>query len=348
MPPKANKSLAMLLASALSLFLTGTAESASDGEPVKVTTPVKLITLGTGGGPAIRLKRAQSANALVVGDAIYLIDAGDGVLRQLAAAGLHVKAVRAVFLTHHHLDHTAGLFPLLGRRWMNTVTTPLLLYGPAGTRAIADGFRTAVQPAVDVDFASSPHPLAAIDVREIGVPGLVFEDSNIRVFVAGNTHYHAPLADVSKAPKSYAYRIETSQGAIVFTGDTGPSAAVTKLADGADLLVSEVIDLQATLRAVERLAPDLSAQRRESLVKHLAEDHLVPEQVGELAAAAAVKQVVLSHLAPGLDDETSTEPYAAGVKKLYRGPVTVAEDLMVFPLQRSTSDPQRSRRERGR
>lgn len=324
-----NKRRRALLLAAISLCLTSTVLDASEAKPVAV------VTLGTGGGPAVRLKRAQSANALIVGESIYLIDAGDGVLRQLAAAGLRLSAVRAVFITHHHLDHTAGLSPLLGRRWMNTVTTPLSIHGPAGTRAVVEGFRTAVQPAVAVDFAKSPHPLAAVDVREIGAPGLIFEDPQIRVFAAENTHYNAPVADARQGQKSYSYRFETRQGTVVFTGDTGPSDAVTKLATGADLLVSEVIDLPGTLRAVKQLAPDLSTEREASLAKHLKEDHLLPEQVGELAATAGVKQVVLSHVAPGLDDETSTEVYSAGVKKLYRGPVTVAADLMVFPLRRS-------------
>lgn len=308
-------------------------------DPAAAAPPktVHVVTLGTGGGPVIRLKRAHSSNAIVVGDAIYIVDAGEGMLRQLASAGLKLTAVRAIFITHHHLDHVAGLAPLLGLRWMSTVGTPLKLYGPRGLQQVVEGFRIAVQPAVDVDFSRSPPPLAAVDAREIEHPGILFEDENIRVISAENSHYHAPLADPAKAPKSYAYRVETPQGVVVFTGDTGPSEAVTRLAAGADLLVAEVIDLEGTVRAVEHLAPDLSPERRASLVEHLAHDHLLPEQVGQLAAAASVKRVVLSHLAPGLDSETSTDAYSRGVRKVYSGSVTVAEDLMVFSLKRAPS-----------
>jgi ribonuclease BN (tRNA processing enzyme) len=293
---------------------------------------VKVITLGTGGGPLVRLKRAQSATAVVIGDTVYVVDAGEGTLRQLAAAGLAMSSVRAVFITHHHLDHTADLPSLLGLRWMTTVSTPLLLHGPAGLEQIVEGFRVAAQPAIDADFTRSAGPLAAVTVREIERPGLIFEDARVRVLAAENSHYHAPLVDPAKRPRSYAYRIETAHGVVVFTGDTGPSEAVMQLARDADLLVSEVIDLDATLRVTERLAAHLSAEQRASLMAHLAQDHLTPEQVGELAKAARVKQLVLSHLAPGLDSESSTDGYSAGVRRSYHGPVTVAEDLMVFTL----------------
>jgi ribonuclease BN (tRNA processing enzyme) len=62
----------------------------------------------------------------------------------------------------------------------------------------------------------------------------------------------------------------------------------------------------------------------------MAQDHLTPEQVGRLAAAAHVGRVVLTHLAPGTDDEADTRAYVAGISDHYRGPVTVANDLDRF------------------
>ena len=90
--------------------------------------------LGTCGGPAAKRTRSQPASLLQVGDKSYLIDAGDGVLRQLATIGVQPNAIDAVFITHLHFDHTAGLpafmaFDLLGRR-----TAPVAVYGPPGTR----------------------------------------------------------------------------------------------------------------------------------------------------------------------------------------------------------------------
>jgi ribonuclease BN (tRNA processing enzyme) len=61
-----------------------------------------------------------------------------------------------------------------------------------------------------------------------------------------NTHYQLMPAEYYATMKSYSYRFETLYGAIVFTGDTRSSAAVVALAKGADVLISEVEDLDAT------------------------------------------------------------------------------------------------------
>jgi hypothetical protein len=64
-----------------------------------------FLTLGTGGGPLTRIERSEPANAVVVDGDVYLFDVGDGAQRQLAAAKLPLQRVRAVFLSHHHVDH---------------------------------------------------------------------------------------------------------------------------------------------------------------------------------------------------------------------------------------------------
>ena len=49
-----------------------------------------------------------------------------------------------------------------------------------------------------------------------------------------------------------------------------------------------------------------------------------------MARAANVKQVVLSHIVPGQDDEENPESYTDGVKRIYKGPVSLANDLDEF------------------
>ena len=67
--------------------------------------------------------------------------------------------------------------------------------------------------------------------------GLAYQDANLKVQAIENTHFafHKPGSD----SKSYSYRFQTPDRVIVFTGDTGPSEALTEFANGADLLVAE-------------------------------------------------------------------------------------------------------------
>jgi hypothetical protein len=72
----------------------------------------RLILLGTAGGPTWWLNSDQCgiSSVVVVGDAYYLVDCGEGVGKRLRQAMPPVNRpmsdnVRALFLTHLHSDH---------------------------------------------------------------------------------------------------------------------------------------------------------------------------------------------------------------------------------------------------
>jgi ribonuclease BN (tRNA processing enzyme) len=65
-----------------------------------------LITLGTAAGPSLGRHRAQSSNLLTVNRQHYVVDAGDGVARRLARAGVDVRDIgtfssRTIMTTIH-------------------------------------------------------------------------------------------------------------------------------------------------------------------------------------------------------------------------------------------------------
>ena len=70
--------------------------------------------------------------------------------------------------------------------------------------------------------------------HEVEGEGIVFQDDKIQITAAENSHYGLMPAQLRTHFKSYSYRIQTPPGVVVFTGDTGPSDAVEKLARGAD------------------------------------------------------------------------------------------------------------------
>jgi ribonuclease BN (tRNA processing enzyme) len=110
--------------------------------PAQTKIGTRLITLGTTAGPPPRAHRAQSSNLLIVDGALYVIDAGDGAARRIAKAGVNVRDIGTIFLTHLHDDHTAGLGTLMSVAWDNQRTQPIDVYGPPRTE---DLVRAAVQ-----------------------------------------------------------------------------------------------------------------------------------------------------------------------------------------------------------
>jgi ribonuclease BN (tRNA processing enzyme) len=105
---------------------------------------------------------------------------------------------------------------------------------------------------------------------------------------------------------------------------------VEKLARGADLLVSEMIDFEGTVAEIRRTAPGMPPAAFSGIEKHLRDHHLTPTQVGELARAAGVSAVVVTHLSAPDPDGTHTVEYLRQIARIYTGPVVIARDLDEF------------------
>ena len=299
---------------------------------------MELVTLGTGGGPSVRLERAQTSSAIVIGEDIYLIDSADGVLRQLAGADLPVERIKAVFITHHHFDHNGDLGALLVQRWLfHYARPPIEVIGPPMTREmvthLAKAFRATELAPIIIGTTEIPgiaQTVKATDIPgDLQTPAVIYQDANVRVSAVLNNHYHfLPGSAAAAAARSYAFRFDTPDRSITFTGDTGPSERVAQLARGSDVLVSEVIDMERMERLLR--SADRDDFPIEELIEHLRKDHLTPTQVGELAASAGVKEVILHHLVPGSDGETDLSVYTKGIDRHFKGPVRVARDLERF------------------
>ena len=297
------------------------------------TSRTELITLGTGGGPLPRKDRAQSSNLLVVNGTPYLIDAGAGTTRRIVQSGQNFLQVRRIFITHPHSDHYAGLATLLIAQWEQTRSERVEIYG-SGAEKIVNGAIEYLSVNTDVRWSEGRRtPMAeVVKGHDVG-PGVIYQDDNIKVTAVENTHFHVE-ADSPAAGKykSYAYRFETADRTIVFTGDTGPSEAVTDLAKGADILVTEVsvpdevVELQKRSGVWQRKSP----QEQGSFVQHMMEEHVTPEAVGTMAARANVKMVIMSHLTPSVRPDDDYQRYADEAAKFFPGRIVVAKDLMKF------------------
>jgi ribonuclease BN (tRNA processing enzyme) len=148
-------------------------------------------------------------------------------------------------------------------------------------------------------------------------PFVVTEDD--RVEVSAILVPHGPVFP------SFAFRFDTADGSVVFSGDTRASDNVVTLARGADILVREVIDLPF----YEKLGVP------PALLKHFVETHTPDTEVGALAQRAGVSTLVLSHLVPSNPEWVSDEDYAKLAQTGFDGKVIVGRDLMKIDMKQS-------------
>src|SRR5262249_17273642 len=96
-------------------------------------------------------------------------------------------------------------------------------------------------------------------------------------------------------------------------------------------LISEVVSVDDVKEARIRDGrwQAMSEREQQEYIRHMIEEHLTPEQIGQMATRAGVKTVILSHLTPRPDSDDYT-PWAETVRKHFSGQVLVAKDLMEF------------------
>ncbi|MGH9560719.1 MAG: MBL fold metallo-hydrolase, partial [Terracidiphilus sp.] len=234
-----------------------------------------LVMLGTHGGPGLTKERSEPATLLVVDGTPYLIDCGIGTMRRLLDAGVPSQSIRTIFITHNHPDHALGLVDVLANDFLSVdfgarmATRTFDIYGPPETPSLVDAAYNYIRIPYSVFAAENLGASTLVNpfrAHAIDRDGLVYHDDKIRVTAAENTHYQLMAAKYRAHMKSFAYRFETPYGAIVFTGDTGPSDAVTRLAEGADVLVSEVEVLAEPSNAVRQMPTN---QQQSALAAHM-------------------------------------------------------------------------------
>jgi ribonuclease BN (tRNA processing enzyme) len=294
--------VAVALAVCCPIFVSGAQTSTA----VKPESTV-IITLGTG-TPRPLPDVMGPATAVVVGGKVFLFDAGEGIERRLAAAHLPINGVNALFLTHLHSDHILGVADLVLTSWIFGRNEPFPVFGPAGTKAMLDNLYAAFaedSKEREIDFgAAGGYRVAAHEI----LPGVVYDSGGVRVTAFPVEHGRL---------QAYGYRIDTPTRSIVISGDTRPSETLIRMATGVDVLIHEVQSSEPV---------QLGNRPNVDWAKYIASHHTTSIQLGELAARAKPKLLIVSH-------NGRREPTAqliANIQKAFSGKVVVAEDLQRF------------------
>jgi ribonuclease BN (tRNA processing enzyme) len=276
----------------------------------------RLTLLGTAGGPRPRTHRSAPAQVIVVDDAAYVIDCGDGVARQLVLAGVPLRTVRQIFITHHHSDHTADYGNLCWLAWTSGLASRVESWGPPPLSRMTRQFLEMNAEEIALRMADEGRPALAplIVPHDVSAPGLLLDDGRVRVTAA--------LVDHPPVVPAFAYRFDTPDRSIVISGDTRRSDSLIALARGADILVHEAMFPSAVDRLVAGVpnAPGLA----ESIRRH----HTSAEDAGRVAQAAGVKHLVLSHLIPAEDPEVTEQMWLEAAARHFSGRLTVGRDLL--------------------
>ena len=279
-----------------------------------------------------------------------MVDCGRGSPSAFIDLGFDFAALEAVFLTHLHADHSGDLPGMILYPWgirlgSDGPLPPIRVYGPSRPESLPSGDaafhrETTIHPErpvpgttdlvdsilagyayhlnimpLDAQMPDSGSLVRAIDIAvpprtadEAHAPVVVFEDSVLRVTTISVMH--------GRAIPALAYRFDTVDGSVVFSGDTTVNEDLIDLARGADILVHQVADLNYLARhgvtgpALERLAAL----------------HTDVSQVGGVAERAGVKELVLNHYLPADPEAIALVEWEERAAQGFSGTTTAGRD----------------------
>lgn len=246
---------------------------------------MKLIILGSGSSWPDP-KRRESAFLVQEGDLNFLVDAGEGCTESLVQFGFDWTQLDGALLTHFHNDHVAGLIPLLFRMYIFAKREkPLRIYGPPGLDQFMKMHTQGLADWLDeMPFEVITRTVQDRDSAHVP-PGL---------FVQAFEVVHKKV--------SLGYRMESEGKAVCFSGDTTLCDALFELASNVDIFVCDAGK------------PDNGEH----------ENHITWSQVGQVAAKAGVKKLVLTHF----DNYFDEKALRAAIEKQFSGDIVLATDGM--------------------
>lgn len=329
--------------------------------------------LGTGGGPVVSTSRAGTSTAVTVDGATYVIDCGMGSIRNYRSACTwpNLRAIFLTHLHSDHI-YDLGAFLVTGWEVPGeSFSAPIRVHGPGrppgvpafdadharqvagkledrtmtGTVDVVDSFLNRIfasDIAIRVADEGRSEPWAWIEPHDITIPPSAGADpvtarhpvmEPFEVYHDEFVRVSAILVDHRLCYPAFAFRLDSEHGSVVISGDTAYSRNCIRLARGADMLLHEVIDLDAILVTF----PD--GPTRDGIGEHLRESHTPYQDVGKVAREAGVERLVLHHIVPNTSGSVDAAKLASTARKDFNGMVDVAEDGDTFAVSQRQPQP---------
>lgn len=252
--------------------------------------------------------RHPSAQIVNVDEQYYLVDAGEGVQKQMFRYGINPLKLRGIFISHLHGDHVFGVFPLISTLGLYGRRTPLKIFAPRPFGEILESHLRYFDPDlpyevewVEVDttshriiFENNSLEVWSIPLRHrVPASGYMFREKmpelnvdkfkieryvlSVKQIVAAKRGEDIALDDGTVIPNAEITYLPRQPKTYAYCSDTNRSAMVARRVKGADLLYHE-----ATYAAAER------RQAKER-------GHSTSVDAAEIALAAGAKRLIIGH-----------------------------------------------------
>lgn len=281
---------------------------------------MRVLACGTG-MPTPR--RSQAATCFLVelgnGDK-FLFDIGSGAAANIGCLEIPFDYLDKIFVSHLHTDHVGDLAAMWTGGWVGGRHGALHVWGPSGqtpelgTKHFVEKIKEAFQWDYKGRLGVIPTGGSRLDVHEFD-----YRQENAIVYEKnGVTIRSWPAIHALDGPVSYS--LEWNGLKFVFGGDTVPNKWFARYAKNADLAIHECFPTPPQLMAKQRL----SAQSALNVATSV---HTVPAAFGLVMDEIKPRMAVAYHF---FNDVDIRFPMYDGIRRTYKGPLTMATDLLVW------------------
>jgi ribonuclease BN (tRNA processing enzyme) len=285
---------------------------------------VKITLLGTG-TPSPSLQRQSSGYLIDVAGELLVMDHGPGAHHRLLESGYRAVDVTHAFFSHLHYDHCLDYPRLVLQRWDQGADRipDLNVYGPPPLARMTE-LLFGDQGVYDADIRARIGHQSSIDVFQSRGgkpprrrPAPCVKEVHAGDVVAGGawkvTAGHA--AHVQPYLECLAFRLDSAEGSVCYSGDSGLCDELVELARGCDVLI--------------HMNYHFSGQEPSAAYRQACGNH----RDNALAARrAGVKTLVLTHLLGELDQPGVREHILAEIRQAFDGQVIWGADLLRITL----------------
>ena len=294
------------------VYYPGTEELAAD--------EMRVVACGTG-MPTARESQAATCFLVELGNGDkFIFDGGTGSGARIASLHIPYEYLNKIFISHLHTDHFGDFAAYFVGGWVAGRQNPLHVYGPSGdrpetgTKYAIDHWRAALT--WDIEGRAGRLPPAG---GEVVVHEFDFKAENAIIYQEnGVTIRSWPANHVIDGPVSFS--LEWNGLKFVFGGDTYPNQWYVEYAKGADLAIHECFIT----------VPDLIGKFGFSVSTALevgTQIHTAPPAFGKVMSLVKPRMAVAYHF---FNDFDTAPSILAGIRSTYDGPLTLAEDYMVW------------------
>ena len=281
---------------------------------------MRVIACGTG-MPTQRLAQAAACFLVELGNGDkFIFDIGSGAAERLSALQIPYDFLDKIFIGHLHGDHFGSIGEMFIGGMIMGRHVPLRIWGPSGPTPEL-GTKYAIEKMREMYTWDVAGRVGMTDTRGFGLEIHEFDYKGVKQVVYqdnGVTIRSWPAIHAIDGPVSYS--LEWNGLKFVFSSDTYPNKWFEEHAKNADLAIHECFIAVPSLVTKMGFTPEAALQVGTQI-------HTAPEAFGKVMSTIKPRHAVAYHFFKDFD---TTAPVYERIRQTYDGPLSLAEDFMVW------------------